>query len=368
MSDAVATPFSGSTADFTQLFGMDPAELTETPEDAPQSMADADEALEAEVNAEDESAEINSNVSSDERNSEVASEGEDAEPAAESKDEEEEPAVEVPKLPFAAVAKGEAVDPVLLSEMTLTLKADGEEVTKSLADVVRLAQSEPAAQRKARAMESKAVEYERRARDFENEVAEVRRVALNMARDPDYYAKVVAELEEFDAPEARAQRAETALAERDRQQREARERAERETRITQFATSQVAPTLNRIVESSPLVSQEELLGRFMTDTAQWTVNGVIPPEHHDAVAEYLRTGLASFAAERQTQYATRESKLKAETLRTQRERQAAKNQRAGASRPVGASGALQAEGKAAKPATYKEAEQSALGVLLNGLT
>jgi hypothetical protein len=354
----MVTPFSGSTEDFAQLFGMDPTELTNLNDDTPQSMEEADEALEAD--------ESHPEVSSDESNSDVASEAEDDTPASEPKD--EEPAAEVPKLPFAAVAKGEAVDPVLLSEMTLTLKADGEEVTKSLADVVRLAQSEPAAQRKARTMESKAAEYERRARDFESEVAEVRRVALNMARDPDYYAKVVQELEEFDAPEARAQRAETALAERDRQQREARERAERESRITQFATTQVAPTLSRIVEGSPLVSQDELLGRFMTDTAQWTVNGVIPPEHHNDVAEYLRTDFASFAAERQTHYADREAKLKAETLKTQRERQAAKNQRAGASRPVGASDTLGSSAKAPKPTTYREAEQSALGVLLNGLS
>jgi hypothetical protein len=364
MSETVAAPFSGSTEDFAQLFGMTEADLAD---DTPSTMAEADEALSENTTPISDSEDVNPEAESAEVNSEVEEEQPDSESEEEAPKDEEKPA-EVPKLPFAAEAKGEAVDPVLLSEMTLTLKADGEEVTKSLADVVRLAQSEPAAQRKARAMESKAAEYERRARDFENEVAEVRRVALNMARDPDYYAKVVQELEEFDAPEARAQRAETALAERDRQQREARERAERESRITQFATTQVAPTLNRIVESSPLVSQEELLGRFMTDTAQWTVNGVIPPEHHNEVAEYLRTGFASFAAERQAHYAGRDAKLKAETLRTQRERQAAKNQRAGASRPVGASDAMASGAKAPKPTTYKEAEQSALGVLLNGLT
>lgn len=356
--------FKGSTEDFTQLFGMDPSELTELTDDTPTTMEEADEALSEKTTPISDSADAESGGNPEAESAEVNSDDESDTPDSES---DEKPA-EVPKLPFAAVAKGEAVDPVLLSEMTLTLKADGEEVTKSLADVVRAAQSEPAAQRKARAMESKAAEYERRARDFESEVAEVRRVALNMARDPDYYAKVVQELEEFDAPEARAQRAETALAERDRQQQAARERAERESRITQFATTQVAPTLDRIVGSSPLVSQDELLGRFMTDTAQWTVNGVIPPEHHNDVAEYLRTTFASFAAERQSHYADRDAKLKAETLKTQRERQAAKNQRAGASRPVGASDAMASGAKAPKPTTYKEAEQSALGVLLNGLT
>jgi hypothetical protein len=232
---------------------------------------------------------------------------------------------------------------------------------------VRRAQSEPAAQRKARQMESKAAQFERAARDYETELAEVRDIALKMARDPDYYARVVQEVEEYNAPEARAQRLEQELRNRDKAHEDAKAKAEWESQVQHFATTHVAPTISQIIEGSPLVSQEELLGRFMADTAQYTVNGVIPPKHFQEVAEYLRTDLARFASERQRTYAEREAKLKAETLKTQRERQAAKNQSAAASKPVGTADALSTQPPAKRPTTFREAEKSALDTLLAGI-
>ena len=363
MSDTLDTPFVAPSdpVEFAKWIGMNPDDLAEPDDALPEAEADqadeevADDTAPAEVEADvvDEPADDDTDA--------------DAEPADEPKA-EEEPAKEVPKLPFAATAKGEAVDAALLADMTLTLKADGEEVTLPLADLVRRAQSEPAAQRRAREMESKLSHIERQARDAAQELQAVRDIALKMAQDPEYYASVVQEVESFNAPEARAQRAEEALRERDRQQQEAQARAERESRIHQFATTRIAPTLSRIVEDNPLVSQEELLGRFMADTAQWTVNGVIDPKHHDDVAEYLAGPFARFAAERNGKYAARDAQLKAETLKTQRERQAVKNQRAGASKPVGTADALNAPAKRKAPTTYKEAQASALDTLLAGLT
>lgn len=367
MAEGQDTPFTtpSDPSEFAKWIGMDPASLEETPDDAAVQDAEAGEADEEEVT--DATADVEADADA---TPEADAEAPDAETAEEdaADDPEPEPAKETPKLPFVATAKGEAVDATLLAEMTLTLKADGGEVTLPLADVVRRAQSEPAAQRRAREMESKLSHIERQARDYEQELVAVRDIALKMAQDPDYYAKVVQEIEEFNAPEARAQRAEAALRERDRQQQEARAQADRESRIQQFATTRIAPTLSRIVEDNPLVSQEELLGRFMADTAQWTVNGVIAPEHHDAVADYLANDFARFAAERQQRYAERDAQLKAETLKTQRERQAVKNQRAGASKPVGTADALRAPAKRKPPTTYKEAQASALDTLLAGLT
>lgn len=357
------TPFSTpkDPAEFAKFIGINPDDILESPDDAPVSEAEAPQADEAdEVSAEADAApdpvSAEANPSSDEATEEAAPEA--ATP--------ETPAEPV-KLPFVATAKGEPVEPALLADMTLTLKADGEEITVPLADIVRKAQSEPAAQRRAREMESKLSHVERMARDAEQELQEVRQIALKMAQDPDYYTKVVQDLEEYNAPEARAQRAEEALAARDRQQQDAKAKADREAQIAQFAAQKVAPVLSQVVESAPLVSQEELLGRFMTDTAQWTVNGVIPPEHHDAVAAYLAGPFARFAAERNAQYAARDAKLKEETAKTQRERQAVKNARAGASKPVGTADALNAPPKRTPPTTYKEASQSALNTLLAGL-
>lgn len=365
MAEGQDTPFTtpSDPSEFAKWIGMDPASLEETPDDAAVQDAEAGEADEEEV-VDPADATPDADDATDADATDEATD-DDAAPEPET---QPEPAKETPKLPFVATAKGEAVDATLLAEMTLTLKADGGEVTLPLADVVRRAQSEPAAQRRAREMESKLSHIERQARDYEQELVAVRDIALKMAQDPDYYAKVVQEIEEFNAPEARAQRAEAALRERDRQQQEARAQADRESRIQQFATTRIAPTLSRIVEDNPLVSQEELLGRFMADTAQWTVNGVIAPEHHDAVADYLANDFARFAAERQQRYAERDAQLKAETLKTQRERQAVKNQRAGASKPVGTADALRAPAKRKPPTTYKEAQASALDTLLAGLT
>jgi hypothetical protein len=356
-SPAVAPSVGAPPADFAKWIGIDPADL----QDAPEVEAEAPVETPEETAADDQP--------TDETPAEEPAQEEEAtdeEPSAES--EEDEKPKDAPKLPFVATAKGEAVDTTLLAEMTLTLKADGEEITLPLTDVVRRAQSEPAAQRKARQMESEAAKYERAARDYEAELAEVRQIALKMAKDPDYYATVVQDIEEYDAPEARAQRAEQALRSRDREQQEARAQAERQSRIQQFATERIAPTLSQVVEGSPLVSQEELLGRFMADTGKWTVNGVIPPEHFEDVAEYLRTDFARFAADRQRTYADREAKLKAETLKTQRERQAAKNERSAASKPVGTASALSAPAAPKRPTTFKDAEKGALDTLLAGLS
>jgi hypothetical protein len=346
MSDAVAAP--SSPAEFASWIGIDPELLND--DDTPAETPDDDDSTDE---TDDSTAEVA------ETNEEPKAEGE----------EEEEPKVEVPKLPFEAVAGDEAVDPALLASMQIKLKADGKEESLSLADVVRRAQSEPAAQRKARMLESRYSEVERAARDFENELAEVRRVALQMARDPDYYAQVVNEVEGYDQPEARAARAEEALAARNRQEQEAKERAARESQLVQFATSEVAPALDAIVTNNPLVSQEEILGRFYSDTARITVNGVIPPEYHASVAEYLRTDLAEFVAQRQQAYADLDAKVKAETLKTQRERQKMKNTAAMSTKPTGQSGALRdTPTQPTGPRSHKDAANDALAVLLNGMT
>lgn len=353
MSDVAAVPGPGSSpAEFGAWIGIDVS--GDTPEETPEVATEVPEEV----------AENTADVEPD-----------DVSPEAESTDEapkaegEEEPKADVPKLPFEAIANDEAVDPTLLAAMQIKLKADGKEESLSLADVVRRAQSEPAAQRKARLLESRVNEVERHARDFENELAEVRRVALQMARDPDYYAQVVSEVEGYDQPEARAARAEQALADRDRQQQQAKDRAARESQLMEFATTAIAPALDTIVTNNPLVSQEEILGRFYSDTAKITVNGVIPPEYHASVAEYLRTDLAEFVAQRQQTYADREAKVKAETLKTQRERQKMKNTAAMSTKPTGQSGALRdTPTQPTGPRSHKEAANDALAVLLNGMT
>lgn len=276
-----------------------------------------------------------------------------------------EPEPEPVKLPFEAKAKDETVDPTLLASMEITLKADGKEVTLPLADVVRRAQSEPAAQRQARQAVEQVRQLEQTRQQIEAELAEVRNVALRMARDPNFYAEVLQQVEGYDAPEARAERAEQQLAaERARLQQE-RQQQEFQQQVQSFAVEVVAPTLNAVLDAAPLVKQEELLGKFYADTSAITVNGVIPPEYHNDLAHYLRTEFAEFAKSRQAEEQAREARIAAEAKKSQMERQRLKNQTAQAAKPVGASNAPGRENAtAAKPRTYREAEAGALSALL----
>lgn len=331
---------------FAKWIGIDPDTLKDTPND------DAEETPPVESAASEEPAETPEDAADP-----ASDEGRD--PAA------SEPEPEPVKLPFEAKAKDEAVDPTLLASMEITLKADGKEITMPLADVVRRAQSEPAAQRQARAAAEAAKQYEQQARQLADEIAEVRSVALRMARDPNFYADVIQQVEQYDAPESRAERAERQLAaERARLEQE-RQQQEFQSRVQTFAVDVVAPTLNSILEAAPLVKQEELLGKFYADTSEITVNGVIPPEYHDALAQYLRTEFAEFATTRQAEEQAREARIAAEAKKSQMERQRLKNQTAQASKPVGTAQAPGRDsGPATKPRTVREAEAGALSALL----
>lgn len=359
----VAPLHDGSQESFaTTMLGLDPSLLSDEPETEPEA-----EPVATVIDAEPEA--------------DVAAEGEDPDEAVgdvvepdatgddgTTEDPEEEDDVEVVKLPFAASAEDADVDPKLLSNMKLKFKADGGEVEMPLADVVRRAQSEPAAQRQVRTLSERVKQFEQDVSARDTELASVRDIALKMARDPDFYAQVVEDVEQYDQPEARAQRAEQTLAERSRQEQERREMAERTQRLEAFAANEVAPTLTKIVTDNTLVTQEEIFGKFVADTASITVNGVIPPEYHESVARYLRTELAEFATERQAKYAAREAKAKAEEAKTQRERQKMKNQQASNTKPAGASGGIRDTAKTkASASNIEDASKSALDTLLSGL-
>lgn len=345
--DVTTAPATHDTAAFTKWIGMDTEPSVATAEGE-------DDAEDTEV-VEEVAAAPDADDDSEATQNEEASES------------VPDPAPEPVKLPFAASAKDEAVDAALLADMQVTFKADGKDVTLALADVVRRAQSEPAVQRQLRAVSEDMRQVQQMREQLEAEVAEVRSVALKMARDPNYYADVVGQIEEYDMPEARAQRLEAELAARTQREQQSAREADRNAAVQQFAVYEVAPALDDIVGKNPLVTEEEILGKFYADTAQITVNGVIPTEYHASLAQYLRSDLAAFAASRQAEYAARESRAKAEALKTQRDRQKLKNQSSQASKPMGGAGLLRDAPVATKPRTAREAESGALAALMNGL-
>lgn len=103
------------------------------------------------------------------------------------------------------------------------------------------------------------------------------------------------------SPEARAERAESALA--------ARERMERETAAQQQAMTwyngTVQPTLERAWEASPDVTDEAKLGKLNILTAHITVNGIVPPEHRDEFARIVAGPFAEWAKQEQSRVSAR---------------------------------------------------------------
>lgn len=287
----------------------------------------------------------------------------DTETAAEDKPDEPKP--EPVTLPFEAIANDDAVDPALLAAMTVKFKADGKEIALPLTDVVRRAQSEPAAQRQARVNADRATQLEQTVAQKESEIESVRALALQILRDENVRLTLQAQLEEYDAPENRAQRAEQALAaERQRKQQEAQQ-VEFQNRLQQFAAEVVAPTVNEIIGKATLVSEKELLGEFVAGTAQWTVNGVIDPRYHQDVANYLRTEFAAYAANRQQEEEAKEQRIRSEARKTQMERQKLRNETAGAAKPTALTGApSNAPPPPKRPKTLKDAERGALSALI----
>lgn len=321
------------------------------------------EAEEAEVQPEEQASEVES-VPTDAEGAEAEAADAPADDTDEKAAEEDKPAV---VLPFKVEGAEGEVDAAMLAEMKVTLKANGKVETLPLADVVRRAQSEPAVQQQYRQERQQRERLESEVESERTDAAQLRTMLLRALRDPEYHAALTANVEEYDAPENRAARAERELAE-EREYRE-RERAtqQHQQQAASFFRDTALPILSQIQTQYPTVTEEEILGRFNVDTAEVTVNGVIAPEHYDKVARYLEGPLAAFAKARHEQRAAAEAKAAEETARAQRERQRLKNQTAQASKPAGVSVGANAPAKAAKPSTYREAQTGALNTLLSGL-
>ncbi len=333
----------------TQMLGMDAAALLEP------------------VDAEDTPQNDPAPVVTDDAEDTPAVDAETPETADSDDDEAEQP--EPVALPFEATANDEAVDPATLAAMTLTFKADGKTETLPLTDIVRRAQSEPAAQRQARSATQEAQQAKHTAEQVQQELVHVRDIALRMLDDPDFYVKMAEDRAASNTPEARAERAESQLAATKKEREDAEKRAEFERAVYTFAQNEVAPTLDAIVAANPLVTPEEIQGWFLTDTLQWQRGGVIQPEFYPQLAAYLKTDLANKVAQRQTDRAGVEAKAKAEARKAQMERQKAKNQSAQFAKPPAVAGATPRDGDtpSAKPRTIRDAEKGALNALLGNL-
>jgi hypothetical protein len=270
------------------------------------------------------------------------------------------PVIEEVKLPFSAVdADGNEVPSLSLQSMKVTLKANGKEQQMLLADVVRKAQSEEGVQRAYRQERQERETLANEAKELNEIVTELRSLTLRMAKDDDFRYQIAEQIAVHESPEAELARAKEALAaEQTRQQMSEQERV-----VTTFAQNVVAPSVLEIVTTFDTVSQEELLGRFQIDTAGIQRNGVIPPEYHESLAEYLNGPFRQFAESLHAKRTGEQSKIAAATAAAERKAQLAaqrtKNEVASVTRPIGGAPQLRDNPKAPMN-TVKERQASVM--------
>ena len=246
------------------------------------------------------------------------------------------PADADPALPFTV----EGADPKLLAAAKITLTVDGKTKTLTVPEIARLAQSEPAAQRGKREAENRLAQLERdaaaREETFGQEWTEARDFALRLLNDDDFLLAQRQKLQDYEAPEARAKRAEDRADALARQREDERRAADRQARAQSFYMDELTPALDAIKSAAPEVSDEEILGQFNLLTADYLVNGVIAPEHYDRVADAVTGKLTQWA---KTRHAERTAKIDAANAReaaARQKAQAAKNASVRGLKPVGA--------------------------------
>lgn len=209
------------------------------------------------------------------------------------------PLSRAPETPFSvADAQGE----LELPELFVSFKANGKDYERVPFDkVVRFAQmgvynSEKEA--KFRDADLTMGQLERRATQAETRTLELERFYERLLADPDYYDNARQLYAEQNTPEQRISRAEERTkamqaqfelereelrraARHDAQAQELQHKYNREREDQQIATfvqRELAPTMERLITSHPLVSDREVLGQYTLLTAPLMVGGRVPPE------------------------------------------------------------------------------------------
>lgn len=347
--DQVATVVdsTSSAEDFAAYYGFPQAE-----DDAPEAPADAEATEEV---AEEDDTPVEADAADDEAavDADVGTDTPEPTPAK--------------KLPFSVTdAKGNDVA-TALANATVTFKADGTEQKLPLADVIRRAQSEAGVQRQLRAERDEKQSMQSMVQQREQEVEQLRALALRAVLDDDYRESLRPEVEQYYSPEARADRAEQQLAaERQAQANTVAERQRIAERVG-FLEQTVAPIFTTLREKYPLVSEQELLGQFTADTQKWTVNGEIAPQFYPELERYLAGPWMDFASTRHAEANALRERAEKATRKAQVEEQKRKNDTAARSRPSGGVPPLRESAVDKKPSTMKEAQRQGLATLLEGL-
>lgn len=236
-----------------------------------------------------------------------------------------------------------------IPDLTLEFKANGEMRSFKLDKVVRLAQSgfynetiikeRDAARTDLGALHAKVSERD--------EVVTLRDSQIErLLTDRDYLAAAQEALENFNHPEARAQRAEAEV--KAVRQKDAQVKQDKE--IVEFVSSRIMPTYDGLLQDNSHVTPEELWGRFSMLTAPLQVRGVIPPERRAQVEKILKEDIGPWVAHLQEHRSGQAKEVAAKTdtavRKAQEQTTLAKRTLAKAVKPAGTKTVAPAKAKA----------------------
>ena len=228
---------------------------------------------------------------------------------------------------FAVVDGDKTTEPGELADTVIEYKADGKVYRETLDKVVRLAQSGRYNEKlhaeldELRALPAKVDELEAKRNDdltfFRNEVQK-------LLTDDDYLLSRRTDMARKFTPEAEADRLRRELA----AEKQRSELTTLHTKMEQFVTSSVEPRLQTLLKENPLVSEDELMGRFNRVVLPMQRNGIVPPHLWPRVEALLDGEIGSWATHlqesRSAERATAEAKSKAEVRKAQVKAQKAK--------------------------------------------
>lgn len=260
------------------------------------------------------------------------------------------PLSRTPETPFAvADAEGE----VEIPDLFFSFKANGKDYERVPVDkLVRFAQMgiyNADKEAKYRDVDLTMGTLERRASMAETRVQELEKFYERLLSDPSYYDQASELYQQQNTPEQRIARSEAQMQamqaqfelEREELRRAARQEAqqselqnryaqEREaTQLQTFVKTELAPSVERLVQSHPLVTEQEVLGQYTLLTAPLMVGGRIPlsrlSEVKALVDHDLTNWVVGVAADRE--FARREADKKVQAAKaaaTQAKRQVAR--------------------------------------------
>lgn len=217
---------------------------------------------------------------------------------------EETPEETPPPEPKKLLTEFAVYDPsgeVEIPELTIKFKAKGQDRELPLDHVVRMAQFGFAnKEREEQVVASKTyvAEVQQQNTHLQTSLDELRSYYDRIFQDPAFYDESRDVYLKQNTPEVRAQRDQQKLQTERAQLAEERENLQ----MQQFVDRALTPTVQHLLQSNPLVSQTELVGRWTELTAPMLVRGRVPvqklPELHRVLMDDLSSWVGAQQVER----------------------------------------------------------------------